>query len=254
MQHSFLELSDNKKLAYVSSEGKLPCVIFFGGFKSDMTGTKATALEELCKKNGQRFIRFDYSGHGKSSGRFEDGTIGEWKQDALAIIDKMGTGNNILVGSSMGAWIALLCALERKEKTSAFVGIASAPDFTENLIWKKLNDEQKTQLRSDGVYHAPSCYGDAPYPITLKLIEEARNHLLLSKTIDLNIPIRLIHGTKDQDVPYATSKTLADRITGKDKKITLIEGGDHRLSEPQQLDIICKSVQELCKSTQKGKG
>lgn len=254
MQHSFLELSDNKKLAYVLSEGKLPCVIFFGGFKSDMTGTKATALEELCKKNGQRFIRFDYSGHGKSSGRFEDGTIGEWKQDALAIIDKLGAEKNILVGSSMGAWVALLCALERKEKTSAFVGIASAPDFTENLIWNKLNDEQKTQLRSDGVYHAPSCYGDDPYPITLKLIEEARNHLLLSKTIDLNIPIRLIHGTKDQDVPYATSKTLADRITGKDKKITLIEGGDHRLSEPQQLDIICKSVQELCKSTQKGKG
>lgn len=257
MQPSFLELSDNKKIAYVLSEGKRPCVIFLGGFKSDMTGTKATALEALCKKNGYRFIRLDYTGHGKSSGTFEEGTIGEWKSDALAVIDKLGAEKNILVGSSMGAWIGLLCAQERREKISAFVGIASAPDFTENLIWNKLTAEQKKQMKQDGIYHAPSCYGEAPYPITLKLVEDGRNHLLLNKNIELNIPIRLIHGTKDQDVPYETSKTLADRITSKDKKITLIENGDHRLSEARQIDVICRTVQELHEKSHlkiKGKG
>ena len=137
MQQSFLELSDNKKIAYVLSEGKLPCVIFLGGFKSDMTGIKATALEASCKAAGQMFIRFDYAGHGKSSGKFVDGTIGDWKSDALAVIDKLGAEKNILVGSSMGAWIALLCAIERPEKLAGLVGVASAPDFTEKLIWSR---------------------------------------------------------------------------------------------------------------------
>ncbi len=246
MQHSFLELSDNNYIAYVLNKGKLPCVIFLGGFKSDMTGTKATALEVYCKKQGQMFIRFDYIGHGKSSGNFIDGTIGQWKSDALAIIDKLGAGKNILVGSSMGAWIALLCALERKDKIAGFVGIASAPDFTERLIWEKFTDKQKEQIKSDGVYYAPSCYGEEPYPITLKLIEEARQHLLLSDEISLDVPVTLLHGMEDEDVPWQTAITLAENFTTKNVLVNFIKNGNHRLSEPEQLDMICEAVRTMC--------
>ncbi len=248
MQQSFLELPNNKKIAYISSAGKLPCVIFMGGFKSDMTGTKATALEASCKARGQMFIRFDYTGHGKSSGKFIDGTIGDWKNDALAIIDKLGASKNILVGSSMGSWLALLCAQERAEKISGFVGIASAPDFTEKLIWEQLNHEQKEKMQNDGVYHAPSCYGEEPYPISMKLIEEARAHLLLEKNIKLDVPVRLLHGTADADVPQQISEILLQRISSKNKTLTIIEGGDHRLSEPEQLNMMCEAVKTLCQS------
>lgn len=245
MQPSFLELPNNRCLAYVLTEGTLPCVIFMGGFKSDMTGSKATALEAHCKASGQRFIRFDYSGHGKSSGKFEEGTIGAWKSDALAIIDKFGAEKNILVGSSMGAWLALLCALERREKVAGLVGIASAPDFTEKLIWERLTAEQKEKLQREGVFYAPSCYGEEPYPITLKLIEEARSHLLLGKEIKLDIPVRLLHGTNDEDVPWQVSTNILHLITSKNAALTLIKDGNHRLSEPEQLNMLCEAVRSL---------
>lgn len=246
MQPSFLELSDNHRIAYVLSEGTLPCVIFLGGFKSDMTGTKATALEESCKERGQRFIRFDYTGHGKSSGNFKDGTIGAWKNDALAVIDRLGAEQNILVGSSMGAWISLLCALERRGKLVGLVGVASAPDFTEKLIWEQLKTEQREQLQSEGVYYAPSCYGEEPYTITMKLIEEARHHLLLGERISIDIPVRLLHGTLDEDVPWQISTILLQLISSKDASLTLIKGGNHRLSEPEQLNMMCEAVKTLC--------
>ncbi len=246
MQPSFLELSDNHRIAYVLSEGTLPCVIFLGGFKSDMTGTKANALEESCKERGQRFIRFDYTGHGKSSGNFKDGTIGAWKNDALAIIDRLGAEQNILVGSSMGAWISLLCALERRGKLVGLVGVASAPDFTEKLIWEQLKTEQREQLQSNGVYYAPSCYGEEPYAITMKLIEEARHHLLLGERISIDIPVRLLHGTLDEDVPWQISAILLQLISSKDASLTLIKGGNHRLSEPEQLNMMCEAVKTLC--------
>lgn len=246
MQQTFLELEDNKKIAYVLSEGFLPCVIFFGGFKSDMTGTKATALKESCKARGQMFVRFDYTGHGKSSGAFKNGTIGAWKQDALAIIDMVGAEKNIFVGSSMGVWIALLCAIERKEKLAGFVGIASAPDFTEKLIWEQLSHEQQAKMQRDGVYHAPSCYGDEPYPITMNLIEEARNHLLLDSDIAIDVPVRLLHGTLDKDVPWQMSATILQRLSTNNAVLTLIKGGDHRLSQPSQLNMMCEAVKILC--------
>lgn len=245
MQPSFLELPNNHRIAYALTDGTLPCVIFLGGFKSDMTGLKATALEAYCKERGQRFIRFDYSGHGKSTGKFEEGTIGGWKNDALAVIDKLGAEKNILVGSSMGAWISLLCALERQEKLAGMVGIASAPDFTEKLIWERLNDEQKGVLQREGVYYAPSCYGEEPYPITLKLIEEARNHLLLDREIKLDIPVRLLHGTNDEDVPWQVSTTLLQLISSHDTALTLVKNGNHRLSEPAQLNMMCDAVKTL---------
>lgn len=248
MQPSFLEsTNNNNRIAYILSEGKLPCVIFFGGFKSDMTGTKAVTLEKFCKEQGQMFVRFDYSGHGQSTGEFKNGTIGQWKKDALSIIEKIGVDKYIFAGSSMGAWIAMLCALEMPGKVAGLVGIASAPDFTEKLIWEKLNAGQQDTLKKEGVYYAPSCYGEEPYPITLNLIEEARNHLLLDREIALDTPVRLLHGTEDEDVPWQVSVQIMEKITSKNTALTLIKGGNHRLSEPAQLNMLSSAVKTLCK-------
>ncbi|NBX03499.1 MAG: alpha/beta hydrolase [Alphaproteobacteria bacterium] len=237
----------NKKLAYVLCGGASPTMVFCGGFKSDMTGSKALALEEFCRARGQRFLRFDYTGHGKSSGTFTDGCIGDWFADALDIIDELAGEKFILVGSSMGAWISLLVARARVEKLVAFVGVASAPDFTEKLIWNQMTPEQQKQMMEEGVYYAPSCYGDEPYAITKKLIEDGRGHLLLDSPIALNVPVRLLHGTKDEDVPHAISELLLERITSADKSLTLIEGGDHRLSEPKYLKLLCEVVEGIIK-------
>jgi pimeloyl-ACP methyl ester carboxylesterase len=247
MQPSFLESTNNNdRIAYILSEGKLPCVVFFGGFKSDMTGTKAVTLEKFCKEQEQMFVRFDYTGHGQSSGEFKDGTIGQWKKDALALIDKIGAEKYIFAGSSMGAWIAMLCALEFPDKIAGLVGIASAPDFTEKLIWEKLSSAQQAALQKDGVYYAPSCYGEEPYPIMLNLIEEARNHLLLDRDIKLDMPVCLLHGTEDEDVPWQVSTQILEKITSKNAALTLIKGGNHRLSDPSQLNMLCEAVKILC--------
>ena len=246
MQPSFLDLPNNRRIAYHVSDGSLPCVIFMGGFKSDMTGSKATAPEATCRANGQRFVRFDYTGHGQSSGEFKEGTIGSWLQDALAVLDQLGAEKNILVGSSMGAWIALHCVLARKDKVAGLVGIASAPDFTEKLIWEKLDAAQKKALLEEGVFYAPSCYGEEPYPITKQLIEEARAHLLLDGDIPLDIPVRLLHGTKDEDVPWEMAVRLAERLRTADVRLTLVKNGNHRLSEPAQLALLCDTVKTLC--------
>jgi pimeloyl-ACP methyl ester carboxylesterase len=242
---SFLSRPDGRRIAHHLSEGALPGVVFMGGFKSDMTGAKALALEAYCRKRGQRFLRFDYTGHGQSSGKFIDGTIGSWKRDALDVLDRLVPGENILVGSSMGAWLALLAALEHKKMVVGLVGIASAPDFTEKLIWQQLKSQQQKQLLEEGIYHAPSCYGEDPYPITRALIEEGRNHLLLDGPIDLNIPVRLIHGTRDEDVPWQMATQLMERLASSDVALQLVKDGGHRLSEPQQLELICRTVDAI---------
>lgn len=242
MQPSFLKLSDNKQLAYHLHEGNEPTVIFLGGFKSDMEGGKALALEAFCKERGQRFIRFDYSGHGQSSGQFTDGTISSWKDDALAIIDQLGSKNSILIGSSMGAWIALLVALERKEKVSGLITIAAAPDFTERRIWQTASKEKREELVREGIYHEPSCYDDEPYPITLTLIEDGRKHLLMNSPIELDIPVRLIQGMMDDDVPWQTSQELLEGITSEDVELYLFKNAGHRLSEPEQLQLLCQTL------------
>lgn len=216
-----------------------------GGFKSDMQGAKALALEEYCKKRGQRFIRFDYTGHGESSGKFEEGTIGRWKQDALDVADRLGAENNILVGSSMGAWIALLVALERKEKVASMITIAAAPDFTERQLWQQLGTKERNQLAEQGVFYAPSCYGQEPYPITRALIEDGRRHMLLNSPIDIGIPVRLLHGMKDEDVPWHISIEILERLTGSDVALHLVKDAGHRMSEPAQLELMCKTLENL---------
>lgn len=235
----------NGHLAYQLSDGATPTVIFMGGFKSDMQGAKATTLETFCRARDQRFIRFDYSGHGESSGDFKDGTIGQWHQDALAVLDTLGSDENIIIGSSMGAWMGLLCTMARPQKVKALMGIASAPDFTEALIWEKLSDAQKKELMDHGVYYAPSCYGEDPYPIMKSLIEEGRNHLLLHKPINITCPIRLIHGDKDADVPWQHSVQLMQQLQSADVRLQLVKNGDHRLSTQPHLQLMTAALEEL---------
>jgi len=220
--------------------------MFLGGFKSDMTGSKALALEQWCQSQGVGFIRFDYLGHGQSSGRFEDGTIGRWRNDALAVLDQLTQGPQILVGSSMGGWISLLLALARPQRIAGIVTIAAAADFTETLIWQRLPAEEQNRLRRDGIWHRPSEYSPDPYPISYRLIEEGRQHLLLNRdNIAINCPLRLLHGMQDADVPWQTSTAIAERINSEDVQVLLIKDGEHRLSRPQDLGLILAVVGEL---------
>jgi pimeloyl-ACP methyl ester carboxylesterase len=206
---------------------------------SDMTGTKAMALEAFCREREQAFVRFDYFGHGESSGAFTEGTIGLWAADTVVVLDELTEGPQVLVGSSMGGWIMLLAALARRPRIAGLVGIASAPDFTEDLLWARMGPEQKAALDRDGVYFEPSAYGEA-YPITRALIKEGRDHLLLRSPIALDCPVSLIHGMKDQDVPVETSIRLAQCLASQDVTVTLVKEGGHRLSEPEDLERLCQ--------------
>ncbi|WP_252181363.1 carboxylesterase [Azospirillum sp. B4] len=211
-----------------------------------MTGSKATALEAYAQSRGHAFVRFDYQGHGASSGAFRDGTIGTWADDAVAILDQVTEGPQILVGSSMGGWIMLLAALARPDRVRALVGIAPAPDFTERLMWAGMNGDARATLMRDGEWRRPSLYDDAGYPITRALIEDGRRHLLLNGPIALPpVPVRLIHGQRDPDVPWRTSLDLAAAVAHEDVRVTLVKDGDHRLSTPQNLDLITHTVGEF---------
>ncbi len=232
-------------IAYHRIRGKSPGVVFMGGFMSDMTGGKALALEAFCRTRGQAFLRFDYRGHGASSGRFEEGTIGLWAEDALAAFDRLTEEPQIIVGSSMGGWIALLTALKRPERVAGLVGIAAAPDFTEDLIWAALNPDKRDKLARDGVLHEPSEYGEQPYAITHRLIQDGRQHLLLRGPIPLACPVRLLHGMLDPDVPWQRSLRLADKLASADTRVVLVKDGDHRLSRDQDLALLRQTVEEL---------
>ncbi len=211
-----------------------------------MTGTKAMALEAACKDAGRAFTRFDYFGHGASSGAFTEGTIGRWSEDAIAVLDELTEGPQALVGSSMGGWIMLLAALARPGRVHALVGIAAAPDFTEDLMWEVLDDSMKESLARDGVYYEPSEYGEEPYPITMRLIEEGRDHLLLRAPIPLHCPVRLIHGLEDPDVPWDQSLRLARALESPDVTLTLVKDAVHRLAEPRDIARLVAAVEEVC--------
>ena len=239
-----LDRGDGVELAWVKLPGREPTVVFLTGFRSDMTGKKATALAAFCAKTNHAMLRFDYSGHGTSGGRFEHGCIGVWTADALAAIDRLTAGKLVLIGSSMGGWIALLCALARTERIAALVGIAAAPDFTEALIWQSLNFEQRARVVEHGIIHLPSIYGD-PTPITRALIEDGRNHLLLSAPIPLRCPVRLLQGQADPDVPWEMALRIAEQVASADVQVTLVKDGDHRLSRPQDLALLWRVLRPL---------
>ena len=236
---------DGNTVAYAKTDGREPAVVFLGGFRSDMTGTKALALEASARKTGRAFLRFDYLGHGQSSGRFEDGTIGRWLDDSLAAVDALAGGKFVLVGSSMGGWLSLLVARARADRLAGLVLIAAAPDFTERMLLKGLSAGDRARLERDGRLERPSQYSPEPSVFTWKLIEEGRNHLLLDKKLVLPCPVRLLHGQSDPDVPWEYSLQIARHLEAPEVITTFVKCGDHRLSTPADIARLIATVEEL---------
>jgi pimeloyl-ACP methyl ester carboxylesterase len=241
MEHGRIDNGSGILLAWQRLRGSGPCIVFLPGFRSD----KATALATFCAQTDRALLLFDYSGHGQSEGRFEDGTIGAWSADVLAVIDALTDEPLLLIGSSMGGWIGVLVAMARPERLAGFIGIAAAPDFTETMMWEAMTFEERTILMAQGVLHQPSDYGE-PYPITRALIEDGRTHLVLGgDPIPITAPVRLIHGQRDRDVPWEVSLRLAERITSTDVQVVLVKDGEHRMSRPQDLALLRTTIAEL---------
>lgn len=238
-----LETPEGRRLAYEMLPGRGPGVVFLGGFRSDMTGTKAAFLRDWAARQGRAFLRFDYSGHGQSGGDFEDGCIGDWAADARAAL-ALTEGKQVLVGSSMGGWIALLLARAWPEKVAGLVGIAAAPDFTEDLMWQAFSEAERARLMAEGRIERRSDYG-TPDPITRRLIEDGRQQLVLRTPLNLPFPVRLLQGTADVDVPPSVALRLMDHATGPDIRLTLVKGADHRFSTPECLELIAGTVAAL---------
>ena len=243
---SFFTTPQGRKIACHITQGQGPGVVFLGGFKSDMQGTKAVHLQDWAQAQGRAFMRFDYSGHGASSGDFLDGCIGDWFEDALAVIEGLTQGPQVLVGSSMGGWIALQLARQIPQRVSGLVGIAAAPDFTEE-IWAGLDDTQRADMQANGKVAMPSDYSDSPYFITRRLIEDGRTRLVLAAPLPLPFPVRLLQGTADTDVSTTTALHLLDHATGPDIRLTLVKGADHRFSTQACLAMIIDAVTDCLK-------
>lgn len=238
----YLTIDSEIELAYARLTGKGPGIVFCGGFMSDMQGSKAKAIEDFCREYGRAFVRFDYRGHGLSKGNLLKATISDWLTDALAILEHLTQGPQIIIGSSMGAWIAALLTKAKPERVKKLIGIATASDFTENLIWARLPDEMQQQLMSGEILYLPAQAGAKPYPITRRFIEDGRQNLLLKSAIPIYCPVNLLHGMQDEDVPWHTSLQLAEQIESADVKLTLIKDGDHRLAREQDLALIKQAV------------
>jgi pimeloyl-ACP methyl ester carboxylesterase len=243
---------DVRSIAVRARAGASPGLVWLAGFKSDMQGTKALALDDWAAARGRACVRFDYSGHGESGGAFIDGTIGRWLEESVVVFDRYCTGPQVVIGSSMGGWMALLLAralARRSEPTpvatlKGLVLIAPAPDFTEELMWKGFSPEIRNEIETKGVWLRPSEYGE-PYPITRQLIEEGRNHLLLGSAIEVGCPVRILQGAQDPDVPWRHAFALAHRLPSDDVVLTMIQDGDHRLSRPQDIARIIAAVTEF---------
>jgi pimeloyl-ACP methyl ester carboxylesterase len=239
-----------RTIAIRARPGKSPGLFWLGGFKSDMQGTKALALDAWAAERGRASVRFDYSGHGESGGNFIDGTIGRWLEESTAVFQQFCAGPQVVIGSSMGGWMALLLARELARRPASraslagLVLIAPAPDFTEELMWKGFSPEIRRQIETTGMWLRPSEYGDR-YPITRQLIDEGRRHLLLGGAIDVGCPVRILQGAKDPDVPWKHAFALAHRLPADDVVLTVIQDGDHRLSRPQDIARIITAVSEI---------
>jgi len=244
-----------RRIAVRMRDGKPPGLFWLGGFKSDMKGTKAVALDEWAGKTGRASIRFDYSGHGESGGAFTDGTIGGWLEDSVAVFEAFAEGPQVLVGSSMGGWIALLLARELRQRAASgakfkgslagLVLVAPAPDFTEELMWKKFSPEVKRQIETTGSWQRPSDYSEEPYVITRALIEDGRKHLVLGGLIETGCPVRILQGVQDTDVPWQHAMELSSRLARDDVVMTLVKDGDHRLSRPEDIERLIAAVSEF---------
>lgn len=240
----FLDRNEGQKIAYAKHEGNGPGVVFLGGFRSDMTGTKATHLDHWARRAGRSFVRFDYFGHGQSSGDWADATITRWRDDSLAVIDQLTEGPQVLVGSSMGGWMALLAAMARPERVKALVLIAPAADFTEALMWEQFPLHVRQVIEEDGQWMAPSAYGD-PYPITRRLIEYGRKWSILNDTIPVTCPVHILQGYADPDVPWTHAMRTVEALASKDVTVTLTKAGDHRLSGEADLERLVGAITAL---------
>lgn len=243
--NGFLSQPDGARIAWQGLAGAGPTIVWLGGFMSDMTGTKAQALSDWAGSNGRAFVRFDYFGHGVSSGDFQDGSVSRWRADALAVLDELTTGKVVLVGSSMGGWIACLAALARPQRIKAMVLLAPAPDFTEKLMAPGIPPEGQAALAATGVWMRPSGYGE-PYPITRRLLEDGATWSILNGSpIPISIPVRILQGGHDPDVPWRHALALAEAIGGDDVVFTLIKDGDHRLSRPADIARLLSAVADV---------
>ncbi len=243
-ESGFLKRPDGARLAWRRVAGRGPAVVWMGGFRSDMAGTKAQALAEWAGAHGQAYVRFDYFGHGESDGAFEAGTITRWRDDALAVLDELAPGPVIPVGSSMGGWIACLAAMVRPQAVKGLVLIAPAPDFTEKLMGPEIDGPARLALETDGVWMRPSDYGE-PYPITRALLEDGARWSILPGPVPIEVPTRILQGGADPDVPWRHALELAQGLNGSDVVFHLIKDGDHRLSRPQDLARMIQAVEEL---------
>jgi len=242
--------TSSRRIAVRIRDGTAPGLFWLGGFRSDMGGTKAVALDHWAGTQGRACIRFDYSGHGESSGDFAEGTIGRWLEDSTAVFERFATGPSVLIGSSMGGWLALLLvqALKRRQLAGSIAGlvlIAPAADFTEELMWKKFSPQVQRQIETEGAWQRPSQYSEAPYPITRGLIEEGRKHLLLGGLIGTGCPVRILQGVQDPDVPWQHAVELSSRLARDDVVLTLVKDGDHRLSRPEDIERLLAAVAEF---------
>ena len=240
----------NRQIAFVrhcadNTTTKRAGVMFLGGFRSDMLGTKATFLENWCKDHAHNFIKFDYSGHGESSEKFENGCISDWTNDALEVLDKLTSGPQILVGSSMGGWISLLIGKRRPTRCKALIGIAAAPDFTENSFWANFDEKNRVELLQNGFVVLPSEYSDEPYIITKKLIEDGRSNLVMDKPLDLPFPVRLLQGMKDTEVHYSEATKIAANMVNEDVNVFLLKSADHQFSSPKCLSLLKQTIEEF---------
>jgi pimeloyl-ACP methyl ester carboxylesterase len=235
---------DGVRIAYRRSQGEKhrAGLVWLGGFHSDMKGEKATALHDAAEAAGRSFLRFDYFGHGESGGAFADGTVSRWRSDALAVIDQLTEGPLVLVGSSMGGWIALLSALVRRERVKGLVLLAPAPDFTEKLMWARFDADMKRQVMEEGSWTRPSPYDAEGYPITRALIEDGRNWQIMDAPIPLSMPVAILQGQRDPDVPWTYAQQLVERIESDAVSFTLIKDGDHRLSRPQDIALMVRTA------------
>jgi pimeloyl-ACP methyl ester carboxylesterase len=239
-----------RTIAVRAREGKSPGLFWLGGFKSDMKGTKAEALDRWAAGEGRACLRFDYSGHGESGGAFMDGTISRWLEESVAVCRRFAKGPQVVIGSSMGGWLALLLArrladLKGAAPIAGMVLIAPAVDFTEALMWQQFSDAIKREIEEKGLWMRPSEYGEAPYPITKGLIEDGRNHLLLGGLIETGCPVHILQGVKDPDVPWRHAVELVSRFARDDVVLTLVKDGDHRLSRPEDIERLIAAVKEF---------
>ena len=241
----YLTTPQGRRIAHHRTAGQGPGVVFLGGFMSDMTGSKAMFLQDWAAAQGRAFLRFDYSGHGQSTGAFEDGCIGDWVEDAMAVIDALTEGPQVLVGSSMGGWIALQIARALPDRVKGLVGIAPAPDFTEDSMWAGFSEAQRVALMDQGRIVIPSDYSEDGYPITRRLIEDGRQRLVLRTPLPLPFPVRILQGTADTDVPVSVALRLMDHADCPDLRLTLVKGADHRFSTPECLAMIAAAVNEV---------